>query len=66
MMAEIVGSFQEPQPTQTSAGVSLIGKPAACQKVRNRLLSGFVLDALEAQAEGGLRRTWRIEADDRR
>lgn len=33
--------------------VDLFDKPTTCQKVWNRLLSGFVLDALEAQPEEG-------------
>jgi len=33
--------------------VDLFDKPSTCQKVWNRLLSGFVLDALEAQAGEG-------------
>jgi hypothetical protein len=32
--------------------IDLFDKPSTCQKVWNRLLSGFVLDALESQAEG--------------
>ncbi len=33
--------------------VDLFDKPTTCQKVWNRLLSGFVLDALEVQPEEG-------------
>jgi hypothetical protein len=33
--------------------IDLFDKPATCQKVWGRLLTGFILDALEAPAEAG-------------
>ena len=41
--------------------VDLFDKPTTCQKVWDRLMSGYVLDALEAQAEEGQAETADVE-----
>ena len=41
--------------------VDLFDKPATCQKVWDRLMSGYVLDALEAQAKEGQAKVTDVE-----
>jgi hypothetical protein len=41
--------------------VDLFDKPATCQKVWDRLMSGYVLDALEAQTEEGQAEAGEVE-----